>query len=141
MLTERRKWPVIAAVVVSLILTAVVAGCSKETPVRITEFTPEAWDAYPDLRHYMVKDMEAKIDFLNLTRDEVLDILGTNAAETFLPAEGKRGPLVYRITKIDRYIGTFNVYYIGISESGDVEETYIEQRSGVDFEGQFENTA
>jgi len=111
-------------------LVAEVAGCSKKAPEPITEFTPEVWDTYPDLRHYMVEDMEAKIDILNLTPDEILDILGTNEVKIIPYGEGERGAIIYRITEIGRHVGTLEIYYILISENGDVERTSTKIESG-----------
>ena len=92
-------------------------------PIYMGMFTPNAWDAYPDLRHYMIEDMEKKIDILNLTPDEIIDILGTNEAEFYPPGNGERGAIVYRVTKIKRH-SPYTNYFISISENGVVEKTY-----------------
>ena len=130
MLRGRKKWYAITILVCCFMLVIGVVGCFRKAPIPNTEFTPEAWDAYPDLRHYMIKDMEEKIDILNLTQDEIIDVLGTNAAEIGRPVEGKHGAIIYRIAKINRHFYTFEVYGINISENGTVKDTYITQLSG-----------
>ncbi|MDR1117525.1 MAG: hypothetical protein LBL09_04685 [Oscillospiraceae bacterium] len=102
----------------------------KFDPIYKGEFTPEAWEMYPDLRHYMIKDMEKKLDIFNLTYDEIIGILGTNESHSFPPAEGRNGAITYRITEYDRYVGTFLVYHIVISENKRVEEIYRARHSG-----------
>ena len=40
------------------------------------EFSKEAWDANPYDRSPMVKDLLQKYDFMSMTKDEVIDLLG-----------------------------------------------------------------
>lgn len=40
------------------------------------EFSKEAWDANPYDRAPMVKDLLQKYDFMSMTKDEVIDLLG-----------------------------------------------------------------
>ena len=42
------------------------------------EFSQEAWDAYPYDRGPMVQDLLEKYDFLSMTKDEVIELLGEN---------------------------------------------------------------
>ena len=47
------------------------------------EFSPRKWDWYPRLRHHMVGDMARKIRIRELSKKEILSILGTNAAHVY----------------------------------------------------------
>ena len=44
-------------------------------------FSQDAWDTNPYGRSAMVKDLLHKYDFLSMTKDEVIDLLGTNLLE------------------------------------------------------------
>ena len=73
-------------------------------------FSPCAWEAYPHLRYRMIEDMESQVDFQNLTRDEIIGILGLNEA-----FESQFGPIRYRICGSRR---PRQAYLISISPYG-----------------------
>ena len=79
-------------VLISLLLiaigSAVIFGLIRHyelAPIRSGEFSPELWDKYPKHRHYMVEDMEVEIDIWNLSKSEIISILGTNAVGIYEP--------------------------------------------------------
>ena len=92
-------------------------------PIMRGEFTPEAWARHPTLRYKMIDDMEEKIDIKNLTRDEITDILGTNAVES-----SDDGLLVIYYTRKSQ--SRYNRYFILFSDDGKVEEAWITLGSG-----------
>jgi len=88
-----------------IVLSTVAFGLAKHyelDPIRRGEFTPELWDKYPKYRHYMVNDMAVKIDIWNLSKSEIISILGTNAADIYEP-----GGIAYIIA-----YGFYREYYI-----------------------------
>ena len=45
------------------------------------KFDPDTWEKFPKMRHRMIEDMENRIDIYNLTRDEIVEVLGSNSAD------------------------------------------------------------
>ena len=97
-----RNFLIIFGVIVILITVASIWAHIEYSPIQRGEFSPQAWDRYPQLRHYMVEDMEVKIDIWNLSKSEIISILGTKAADIYEP-----GGISYLISRGFMY----NEYY------------------------------
>ena len=75
----RKKWRVLFILLCLILIAWVLIYFIGTASARRGEFTQRAWDRHPRLRHLMVDDMERTIDLWNLPKDEIIDILGTNA--------------------------------------------------------------
>lgn len=75
----------IAAIVMTVILVCVNYGILYASSCYISVFSQEKWARYDSLRTYMVEDMESKYDFIGMTKQQVLDLLGKPYEDT--PAE------------------------------------------------------
>ena len=88
--------------------------------IRQGEFIFSLWDKYPKFRHYKIKDMEEKIDIWNLSRDEIVEMLGRNnlfEGETQISYIIKRRNCILT-PKVIEY------YHIVFADDGRVEDIY-----------------
>jgi len=120
---DRKMFRIVLIVLLSIAVLSTVAFCIfrhyELEPIRRGEFTPELWDKYPQYRHKMIVDMEMEIDIWNLSRKEIISVLGTNAAN--IP---ESGTISYKIN--DGFV--FSGYYtIWFSEDDDnVTDIFID---------------
>lgn len=99
---------------IMFLVTLTVIFC-LHTGIRISmrTFTQDKWKNYSDLRYLMIDDMEEKYDFVGMTKEEAIEILGDD-----ITAEGCyyiRGELM----KLEYYCLVCN-------ESGIITDTYID---------------
>ena len=114
---RKKKW--IISVLFCLIIA--IAGTLlyiEFAPIFRGEFTPRAWDRHPRLRRWMISDMENSIDIRNLTKDEVIHILGTNDA-SFGISRANQNEYVNISYRID-FFRTHTRYIITFYENGEV---------------------
>ena len=117
---------IIACIIFLMVVTvAIPIGIRyKEiSTIRHGKFISSLWDKYPNYRHYMIEDMESEIDIWNLSRDEIIELLGVNgmsATETHIFYTIKR----FRLSSIAEGYG------IKFMDNGRVEHTYIYEFTG-----------
>ena len=91
------------------------------------EFTPEGWNNFPSLRYKIVDDMEEKIDIWNLSKEEIMDMLGP-ADEEYIDFNGNDisyYQYVIRTRAPILIMSQLEYYSIAIAADGKVEETTI----------------
>jgi len=66
----------------------------------LNDFTPEKWEKYPNERYHMLENMTKEINFLGMTKEEVIEILG----EPNQPYAD-----TYNADLIDYYVGSFSI--------------------------------
>ena len=104
-----------------LAITVIIIQINKNRDISIIkqgEFVFSLWDKYPEYRHYMIEDMEEKIDIWNLSRDEIIELLGTN---DFSEREDDIFYIVKR-TSLPKTIDYYNIYF---SDDGSVRNISV----------------
>jgi len=94
--------------------------------IRKGEFISRLWDKYPEYRHFMLEDMERKINIRSLSRDEIIIELGTNKVSVrddciFYVIKGSSGPWK-ALSLVPQNI---EYYCIKCADDGKVDDTYI----------------
>lgn len=92
---------IISALVLGVIISGLMANYiwnteTKDNPEnsKITAFSREAWEHYPEQRSVMVDDLLENYDFSNMTKKDVMDLLGDrllDAGDNVLRYETKGG--------------------------------------------------
>ena len=118
----RKKWIIIAIIICLIIIVVGSLMYIRYAPLFRGEFTPEAWDRHPTWRHRMIEDMENTIDIWNLSKEEIIDILGTNDAHIMSADYQSQSSIHYSI-RSGRF-GGHRYYIIIFSESGEVENIF-----------------
>lgn len=72
-----RKKTLIITILILAVIALLFVLYGDIIPVLNGEFSLEAWEKYPKLRYKMITDMEAEIDIWNLSREKILEVLGT----------------------------------------------------------------
>ncbi len=63
--------------VISIIVYAIVAfGTFFAVNTYLSDFTYEKWERYQSERYLMLDDLASEVDFIGMTKDEVIEILG-----------------------------------------------------------------
>ena len=103
---------------------------------RVT-FTQEKWLAEPNNRFVIVKDMLKKHDLANMTKEEVINLLGESDNKTKIPGlaivtSNRNKPIdlnnpnsIYYFTKTGNTPEDFNGFYIMFDNNGEVSEYAI----------------
>ena len=94
--------------VISIIVYAIVAfGAFFAVNTYLRDFTHEKWERYQDERHLMIDDLASEVDFIGMTKDEVIRILGEPEPIFFDDADGA--------DLIDYYVGADLIDPISLS--------------------------
>jgi len=88
-LTVNKKRIVLIVAIISLVtITAVTIVCgiryNEISAIRKGQFEFSLWDKFPNHRYHMIEDMEHQIDIWTLSRDEIVEKLGTNDMKTYV---------------------------------------------------------
>ncbi len=111
-MTKKRRVVIILCV---LLAVGIVALCIEFVPIYRGEFSPGRLERHPTMRDRMVEDMEQEIDIWNLSRDEIIEIIGPKDP-SYLPPD-----------RLSYLIGgsIFGKYYvINFGEDGRVIDIY-----------------
>ena len=85
--------------VVSIFIYAIISlGTLYTVNSYLSDFTQEKWKKYPSERHHMLKDMTDEINFIGMSKENVIEILGE---QYYLYADADGADV------IDYFVGSF----------------------------------
>jgi len=81
-----KKKGIIYLVIILIVILggAIITVQANKYKQRVT-FTQEKWDAEPNKRYIIVKDLIKKQDLANMTKEEVINLLGEPDIKTMFP--------------------------------------------------------
>lgn len=95
---------------------AMLAYLIEMVPICVGEFSSGRWNRHPSLRIIMLKDMEEEIGIWDLSKDEIIQILGTRSMWDWPDEERNR---------LEYGVGKGKYYFLSFCQNGKVFKTSI----------------